>query len=250
MNISRIVNISLRSALATNVRRNGLKSSCNLKLLSFAQNWNVNSNQISFVSTYEVKNVQKEESVVKKILKKIPFLNVDQMKIKARGYMLYEEIADKIDYFEFFNEFNLPDTFFSWFTVTELHIWMLSLRAVAEGDDGRILRNAIIEALWTDVAQRIKKLGAGSPSRLREHVVELSEQMQAAFIAYDEGIQSDDIVLAGAIWRRFYKMEHVDPHNLDKLVKYIRKQVTILDTLPTNDLFTESPIKWESFKSS
>lgn len=53
----------------------------------------------------------------------------------------------------------MPDTFYSWFVVTELHVWMLSARVMAEGDDGRILRNGIVEALWCDVQLRTKKVG-------------------------------------------------------------------------------------------
>lgn len=56
-------------------------------------------------------------------------------------------------------KFNLPDTFYSWFVITELHIWMLAVRAMAEGTDGRHVRNAMVEALWIDVAKRVKKLG-------------------------------------------------------------------------------------------
>lgn len=54
---------------------------------------------------------------------------------------------------------DLPDTFYSWFVITELHIWMLSARAMAEGKEGQLLRNSLVEALWTDVAKRTKKLG-------------------------------------------------------------------------------------------
>lgn len=72
---------------------------------------------------------------------------------------MYESIVDQIAYADFFEEFALPDTFYSWFTVTELHIWMLSVRAMAEGDDGRIIRNNMVQALWTDVGLRIKKIG-------------------------------------------------------------------------------------------
>lgn len=36
---------------------------------------------------------------------------------------------------------------------------MLSTRVMAEGDFGRIIRNGMVEALWNDVAQRVKKLG-------------------------------------------------------------------------------------------
>lgn len=77
----------------------------------------------------------------------------------ASGYFLYESVADKVNYLDFFQELDLPDTFYSWFVVTELHIWMISARAMAEGDDGRLLRNYLVEALWNDVGQRIKRLG-------------------------------------------------------------------------------------------
>lgn len=139
--------------------------------------------------------------------------------------MLYEEIVDKTNYVDFFHILQLPDTFYSWFVVTELHIWMLSVRAMAEGQDGRELRNGLVEALWADVDQRVKKIGAVNPAEMRAKVFELSEQLQAALIAYDEGLQSDDVVLAGAIWRRMYQRNYVDPENLEILVKYVRKQV-------------------------
>lgn len=53
----------------------------------------------------------------------------------------------------------MSDTFYSWFTVTELHFWMFSTRAMAEGDEGITLRNAMVECMWVDVIERIKLLG-------------------------------------------------------------------------------------------
>ncbi|KAG5866560.1 hypothetical protein JTB14_013830 [Gonioctena quinquepunctata] len=184
-----------------------------------------NKFQAKYVSTCEVKNLPKEDGILKKVLKKIPFLNIHKMRLKAASYILYEEIADKVDYVSFFEEFHLPDTFYSWFVVTELHIWMLSVRVMADGEDGLLIRNAIFDALWRDVTQRVKKLGTGNPSAVKQDIEELSEQLQAALIAYDEGIQSDDTVLAGALWRRLYQMGHVHPHNLEKLVEFVRKQM-------------------------
>lgn len=75
------------------------------------------------------------------------------------GYLLYEKVADSISYDEFFNKYSLPDTFYSWFVITELHVWMLCVRTMAEGDDGRYTRNAILNAMWSDVDVRAKKLG-------------------------------------------------------------------------------------------
>lgn len=64
-----------------------------------------------------------------------------------------------------------------------------------------------------------------NPSSIRGQVTELSEQFQAALIAYDEGLQTNDMILAGALWRRLYQQKDADPEHLDSLIKYIRKQV-------------------------
>jgi cytochrome b pre-mRNA-processing protein 3 len=55
-------------------------------------------------------------------------------------------------------ELQMPDTFYSWFLVTELHVWMLMVRTMAEGEEGRFVRNNIVEAMWEDVITRVKKL--------------------------------------------------------------------------------------------
>lgn len=55
-------------------------------------------------------------------------------------------------------EFQMADTFYSWFLVTELHVWMLMVRTMAEGEEGRFVRNNIVEAMWQDISTRAKKL--------------------------------------------------------------------------------------------
>lgn len=80
-------------------------------------------------------------------------------RLKVSGYILYENVADGVRYDQFFGQFSLPDTFFSWFLITELHVWMLLVRTMNEGDDGRFARNCVVEAMWQDVSMRAKKLG-------------------------------------------------------------------------------------------
>lgn len=84
------------------------------------------------------------------------------------GYLLYESIADGIDYVKFFEEFKLSDTFYSWFVITELHIWMVIVRCMAEGDVGPKIRNKIVEALWADVRQRVKQIGVSKYSNFKK----------------------------------------------------------------------------------
>lgn len=56
----------------------------------------------------------------------------------------------------------MPDTFYSWFLITELHVWMLMVRFMAEGSYGKVVRNNIVEAMWTDITVRINKLGVSN----------------------------------------------------------------------------------------
>lgn len=183
------------------------------------------------------------------------------------SHLLYESVADKINYVAFFRDFNLPNTFNSWFLVTELHVWLLLMRSMAEGsetgEDGRFLRNCIVEAMWGDVNTRAKKLGvsekrvsvcqqllnlfmlqANNPSRTRQQIETLSEQFQAALIAYDEGIMSDDRVLACALWRRFFEMKCDDYAHIERLVKYVRKQALMLDSLTREQFITKPTVAW------
>lgn len=52
----------------------------------------------------------------------------------------------------------MPDTYASFFTVVELHVYMLSARLMQDRNHGLILRNEIIEAMWNDTHVRIDYL--------------------------------------------------------------------------------------------
>lgn len=70
-----------------------------------------------------------------------------------------------------------------------------------------------------------------NPAIARKQVTELSEQFQAALVAYDEGL-SDDKVLAAAVWRRFYSLaDDVKAEHIERLVKFIRHQVNYFNKI-------------------
>lgn len=177
-------------------------------------------------------------------------------RLRAGCVLLYENIADGVNYTDFFTEFALRDTFNSWFLITELHVWMLCTRVMQEGadnkEDGRLMRNYLVEALWADVQVRSKKLGSDNPSLKRKQIEILSEQFQAALISYDEGLWFDDKTLASALWKRFFEGENVDFRKLEMLLRYVRKTAKILDETPLNQLmrFDKPKINWISLQSN
>lgn len=160
------------------------------------------------------------------------------------GYQLYDDIPDKLNYQPFFKGLNMPDTFYSWFLVTELHVWMLMVRFMAEGETGKVVVQNIVEAMWHDVLIRMDLLGPISSKLKKKQVMDLSQQFNAAVIGYDEGIMSDDKVLAGALWRRFFCLECNNPEHLERLLIYVRKQTGILDRIPSEKVFHRSMVQW------
>jgi len=183
-------------------------------------------------------------------------LGLSRTKLKHHKYILrhsalrlYLCCVELVDHDSFIKEFGLPDTLNSWFRVTELHVWMCMVRLAQEGKEGVMLRNFMIEFFWEDLDKKMKKLGTMmSSTTRREGIQELSETFKASLFAYDEGLMSDDKVLAGCVWRTLFERNCDDAAHLNTMVTYIRKQVAHLDGMDSGviqsaGLFTFLPLK-------
>uniref|UniRef100_A0A8D9BS58 Ubiquinol-cytochrome-c reductase complex assembly factor 1 n=3 Tax=Cacopsylla melanoneura TaxID=428564 RepID=A0A8D9BS58_9HEMI len=179
---------------------------------------------------------------IKSIIKKLGWKFVIKGKFSMMGYELYESLLKNMDYLQFFKDFEMDDTFHSWFLVVELHVWMLSVRVMRDEEFGKTVRDAIIQTMWSDVVERSQHMTVLQSTQTAQ-VKELSEEFRAAMINYDEGIQSDDKVLAGAIWRRFFCKNCDNPLLIERLVHYVRRQVYELEHTSNKALFMEKKLK-------
>ncbi|KAH0567986.1 ubiquinol-cytochrome-c reductase complex assembly factor 1 [Cotesia glomerata] len=217
-----------------------LSSSWTLPILSNMNRRQICTNSINFVPA---KLVYKE-SLYNRVKEKVYYHAFKKYVHRTKGFLLYRHSCDSLDYVSFMKDYDMPDTFFSWFLITELHVWMLMVRLMAIGDEGMAIRYHLIAALWQDTDVRKKQLGNIKDSAVRHHIQEMGYQFNAAILGYDEGLLSDDHVLAGAIWRRIFCMECNSPERIEKLVRYIRKNISELDNLP-NELFIKSTaVRW------
>lgn len=186
---------------------------------------------------------------LEKYLDKNNFFHPHRFRFMTLGHFLYENLVDALDYEQFNKEFKLPDTFNSWFIVTELHVWLLMVRCMAEGADGKLTRNHIVKALWNDSEERGKLLDTNesrvNPKNVKKQMKELVGQFNACIIAYDEGLTGDDRILADAIWRRFFHSEGNDPEKVEKLVHYVRKQNYLLEETSWDEIFRKKSIDWK-----
>lgn len=171
----------------------------------------------------------------------------DRYNLKVKGNLMYENIADTLDYAYFFNLFKMKDTFFSWYLVTELHVWMVMLRCMQMQDDrGMKFRNKLLNVFWTDVDMRSKKLGLSNVKQRRAQMAELGESFNVALLEYDEAIMISDAALAGALWRRFFEGECNDPQLVERLIDYVHKQLLYLEGIDQELLLCiYFDIKWD-----
>ncbi|NXI58371.1 UQCC1 factor, partial [Chloroceryle aenea] len=176
-------------------------------------------------------------------------LKYSRWKIKVAALRMYTCCVEKTDYEEFFNRCHMPDTLNSWFLVAQLHVWMCLVRMKQEGRTGKYMCRYIVHCMWEDVEQRGKVLGINSVV-LREDLRSMVENFYAALFGYDEGILSDDHVLAAAIWRNLFNRNCEDPRHLELLVEYVRKQVQHLDTLSGEDLLLTGEVSWRPLVES
>ncbi|MBN3296203.1 UQCC1 factor, partial [Amia calva] len=170
-------------------------------------------------------------------------LKYNKWKIKIAALRMYTCCVERINYDDFFEKCSLPDTLNSWFLVAQLHVWMCLVRMRQEGRAGKYMCRYIVHSMWEDVEQRGKIMGINSFA-LKESMRAMTENFYAAIFGYDEGILSDDRVLAASLWRNLFNQQCEDPQQLELMVAYVRKQMQYIDSLDGEDLLLTGEVKW------
>nr|XP_020467873.1 ubiquinol-cytochrome-c reductase complex assembly factor 1 [Monopterus albus] len=170
-------------------------------------------------------------------------LKYNKWKIKIAALRMYTCCVERINYDEFFERCSLPDTLNSWFLIAQLHVWMCLVRMRQEGRSGKYMCQYIVHSMWEDVEQRSRMMGIEA-FRRKEVMKTMTETFYASIFGYDEGILSDDCVLAAALWRNLFCRQCEDPRQLELMVEYVRKQMQYIDTLDGEDLLLTGEVTW------
>lgn len=95
-----------------------------------------------------------DQALVKRLVMKIVG-HVPKSVLTSLGVTLATRCSQDVDLLEFFKAFGMPDTFYSWMLVAELHLWMLSVRIMAEEmKEGEDVVHFMMEAFWKDAEER------------------------------------------------------------------------------------------------
>jgi len=160
-------------------------------------------------------------------------LTYPQQVMAESAASIYLCITYQVDYDKFIAECGMTDVMSSFCVVTFLHTWMVSVALMKFGESGTYCKQMLIECMWMDIEKRARKIGMPMNKKIRkESFTKLNGQFRAVFYGMDEGLLSDDTVLAGALWRHILDSpgDISEFAVLGKLVDYVRRQVVHLET--------------------
>eukprot|EP00238_Polyblepharides_amylifera_P011004 CAMPEP_0196594464 /NCGR_PEP_ID=MMETSP1081-20130531/78471_1 /TAXON_ID=36882 /ORGANISM="Pyramimonas amylifera, Strain CCMP720" /LENGTH=213 /DNA_ID=CAMNT_0041918745 /DNA_START=433 /DNA_END=1074 /DNA_ORIENTATION=+ len=115
---------------------------------------------------------------------------------------LYREIAAQATNETFFKALKLENDFRPQFALLTLHVWLVLARLRKEGDDGRLLGQALYDIFWVDIEQRVHD--AGVKVRVSKWLKELEEHFYGSCVAYDKGLEEGDEAFQESLHRNVY----------------------------------------------
>jgi len=209
----------------------------------------------SAISNIDTSDASDKPNIFQKLYRKVipDKLSVSKSTLYKSGATLSACCTHEVDLESFFEVFDMPDTYYSWWLITELHAWMLSVRlSVGNTKEGLYCRNQLITTLYTDMDERAKKVADMDRSSRLNVVWDLAEEFKFAMLIYDLGLAGSDVDMANSIWRRFFLgKEDPDVEKIELLVKYVRKTVASLDQIKIEDLYSMesgSALSWPDIK--
>lgn len=134
----------------------------------------------------------------------------------------------------YYETLNLPQTFAQHFQITALHYWILSVRMRAMPFQyGRNYQQKLVDRIFRDMELRMaEELNINSNRIIEGYLKDFHTQLLGSVLAYDEGLMTDDITLAGALWRNVFNGNpNADMRHIEALLEYVRSQLYVLNKM-------------------
>ncbi|GAA6095634.1 ubiquinol-cytochrome-c reductase complex assembly factor 1 [Tachysurus ichikawai] len=126
----------------------------------------------------------------------------------------------------------------------QLHVQAIRQTVVMQGDNQNLL---LLAFYFLSFGSRLPSSWVNrsiDAIQRKEGMRVMTETFYAAIFGYDEGILSDDCVLAAALWRNLFNKQCEDSRQLELMVEYVRKQMQFIDALDGEDLLLTGEVKW------
>lgn len=134
----------------------------------------------------------------------------------------------------YYETLGLPRSFSQWFQITALHYWMLSVRMRAMPFKyGRNYQQKLVDRIFKDMEVRMSgELGISSTRIIEGFLKDYHTQLLGGVVLYDEGLMTDDITFAAALWRNIFNGDpNADIRHVEALVGYVRQNLYVLNKM-------------------
>lgn len=121
---------------------------------------------------------------------------------------LYDRCAERahVERHFWYGECGLPETYQTWFQITNLHVYLLLARFRAfDKAASRTYSQELINHFFIDAESRMRdRFGVQTSRLVKGYMKDMHMQQRGSILGYDEGLASGDARLAQAVWRNIW----------------------------------------------
>lgn len=121
---------------------------------------------------------------------------------------LYDRCAERahVERHFWYGECALPETYQSWFQITNLHVYLLMSRFRAfDRSEAQTYNQELINHFFLDAESRMRdRFGVQTSRLVKGYMRDMHQQHRGAILGYDEGLIGGDARLAQAVWRNIW----------------------------------------------
>ncbi|ORZ33748.1 ubiquinol-cytochrome C chaperone-domain-containing protein [Catenaria anguillulae PL171] len=134
-------------------------------------------------------------------------------------------------------EAGLPDTFQTWFSATQVHVWMVMVRLRAEGEVGKEATKGVVSHMFRDMEDRLWAMGIRRNAIVDKSLKEFLSIFYGGILSYDEALTHSDALLASALWRNLFQSHpSVDLAHVAEYVRLVRRELQLLEAVERDEV--------------
>lgn len=137
---------------------------------------------------------------------------------------LYHAVVGQSRQPDFYLNCGVADTVDGRFDMIALHAFVVMRRLRGTGEDNDRLAQAMFDAMFADMDQNLREMGAGDLSMGRK-IRQLVEVFYGRIKAYDEGLDEGQDRLAEALRRNLFRKTTPDDGQVEEMERYLRREV-------------------------
>lgn len=146
-------------------------------------------------------------AIVKGLAKLMGYNSLTSTSIRVTSD-LYDRCAERahIERDFWYGDCALPETYQTWFQITNLHVYLLLARFRAfDKAANKTYSQELINHFFIDAESRMRdRFGVQTSRLVKGYMRDMHMQQRGSVLGYDEGLASGDATLAQAVWRNIW----------------------------------------------